>query len=143
MKKGKTYYGLLGLLLYLVLANACEDLLGDMETGDPRDNIVDTWKCDEESNFYKSAKEIYWVEISKHPTDSTRIIIYNFYNVKADAEAVMNGLDLTLPLQTIKGGFTVSGTGRINKDYKEIHWQYIVDDGSGQLDNASAVYSRL
>lgn len=130
-------------MLLVVLTNACEDLLGDIETGDPRDKIVDTWKCDEESSYYKSVKEVYWVEISKHPTDSSRIIIYNFYNVDADAEAIMNGLNLTLPLQTLEGGYTVSGNGLIRKDYKEINWQYTVDDGSGDLDKAAALYSRL
>jgi len=134
----------LGFLFTGVLFNACEDLLSDLGTGDPRDKLEDTWKCDETPGTYKSAMEVYWVEISKHPYDSTRVIIYNFFNVDADAEAILMGNSLSLPLQTLEGGFKVQGSGQIQGlKANEIIWTYTIDDGSGTKDNYTAVYSRL
>ncbi|MCK4747730.1 MAG: hypothetical protein KAT15_11860, partial [Bacteroidales bacterium] len=108
-----TWTSVLLILTAGIILSSCEDLLGDQDSGDPRDKLVDTWKCDETPGTYKSALDVYWVEISKHLYDSTRIVIYNFYNVDAEAEAVLNGNALTLPLQMLEGGFQVSGSGQI------------------------------
>ncbi len=135
---------LLAVLLAGMSLTSCEDILNNMDGGDPRDKLVDTWKVDESLLPYKSAMEIYWVEISKHPYDSTRVIIYNFFNVDADAEAVVSGSNLSLPAQTLQGGFGVSGSGQVQGiKADEIVWTYTVDDGSGQPDQYTAVYSRL
>lgn len=123
---------------------SCEDLLTDLDSGDPRDKLVDTWKVDETSSGKrKSALEIYYVEISRHPFDSTRVVIYNFYNVHADAEAVLSGSTLNLPLQSLEGGYAVRGSGQIQGiKASEIIWTYRVDDGSGVEENLTAVYTR-
>ena len=121
---------------------ACEDLLNILDTDDQRSRLVDAWKCDE-SSTYKSELEIYWVEISKHPTDSSRILISNFYNVNTNAEAILSGMELTLPPQTLQGGFTVTGKGDIHDDWNKITWSYSVDDGSGETSNVTAIYTRL
>ena len=68
------------LLLFLLAGiglTSCEDLLTDLDSGDPRDKLVDTWKVDETSGYYKSALEVYYVEISKHPYDTSRVVIYS------------------------------------------------------------------
>ncbi len=127
--------------IILLFFTSCEDLLTN-DTGDQRGNLVDTWKCDEQNGYYKSVKEIYYVEISKHPTDSARILIYNFYNVDANAEAILQGKTLTLQQQTLQGGYQVSGTGEVQGNWNEILWSYKVDDGSGVSNNVNAVYTR-
>ena len=124
---------------------ACEDLLDSMDTGDQRNRLVDAWKCDENINIYKSSLEVYWVEITKHPTDTSRILISNFYNLDENvhAEAILSGKILTLPLQTLTGGFAVTGSGEIESDWNKITWSYSVDDGSGVATPSAAVYTRL
>ena len=134
--------------LFILLAGAglssCEDLLTNLDSGITREKLIDTWKVDETPGSYKSALEVYWVEISEHPYDTSRVIIYNFYNVDADAEAVLSGSTLNLPVQTLEGGYTVSGSGEIQgSKANEIIWTYSVDDGSGVEDKVTAVYTRL
>ena len=131
------------LTFLLFFCVTCDDLLDNLDTGDPRNRLVDAWKCDEDSTYYKSGLEIYWVNISKHPTDSVRILISNFYNVDTDAEAILSGRKLTLPLQTLQSGYTVSGSGDVQADWDEIIWSYSVNDGSGMTNNARAIYTRL
>jgi hypothetical protein len=132
------------LLFALAGITACEDLLTD-QPGDPRDKLVDTWKVEETPGAVKKSElEVYWVEISKDPNDSTRIMIDNFYNVQAVAGAILNGNTLTLPAQTLEGGYDVTGTGQLQGTRpNEIIWTYRVDDGSGLAQNITAVYTRL
>jgi len=135
---------LLIILLMGIGLTSCEDLLSDLDGGDPRDKLIDTWKVEETIGSKKSASEVYWVEIFKHPDDSTRVVIFNFYNVDADAEAVLSGNSLTLPLQDIDGGFTISAIGQIQgSKANEIIWTYSVDDGSGVAESVKEVYTRL
>ena len=130
--------------LSAVVITSCEDILGDLNSGITREMMVDTWKVEETPGQYKSEEEVYWVEISEHLTDTSKVIIYNFYNIDADAEAILNGSTLDLPLQTIEGGYIVEGSGEIqgNKG-NEIIWSYSVDDGSGVPEKITAVYTRL
>ncbi len=142
VKRGWTI--LLCIPLIPVILVSCEDLLNGLDSGDPRDKLVDTWKVQEFLVPLKSALEPYWVEIEKHPDDSTRVIIYNFYNVDADAEAVLSGNNLSLPLQLLEGGYEVSGSGQIRgSNANEILWSYTVDDGSGESIRYSSLYTRL
>ena len=129
--------------LLILLCISCEDLLSVL--GDPRSKLIDDWKVDENTTAYKSGEEIYWVAITEHPTDSTMVLISNFYNIdeNAMAEAVLSGRTLTLPGQALPGGFTVSGSGAIQSDWNTINWSYSVDDGSGIQESFSAVYTRL
>jgi hypothetical protein len=145
---GRTFRTWQAILMFLLAAGAltsCEDLLTDLGSGDPRDKLVDTWKVEETAGGRKkSAEETYWVEISKHPYDSTRVVIYNFYNVQDDAQAVLSGSTLTLPIQILQGGYTVRGSGQIQGvKANEIIWTYWVDDGNGVEERFTAVYSRL
>ncbi len=125
------------------MCTSCQDLLTVLDTADPRNNLVATWKCDEQGSYKKSAAEIYRVDIEKHPGDSSRVLIYNFYNIDAVAEAVLNGRILTLPEQNLEGGYKVSGRGEIQADWDEITWSYAVDDGSGQSNEVTAVYTKM
>jgi hypothetical protein len=136
---------LAGILFILgFLAYSCEDLLGP-DTGYGRDNLVDTWKVTEVSSPLKSAQGAYWVEIEKHPDKENVILIYFFHGLGDDvfAEASLSGTTLTLGLQDLPGGWTVHGSGEIQKSWNEINWSYTADDGSGMIDQVTAVYTRI
>ena len=147
MKRSMNYrfvHQVLTLALLSFACISCEDLLSNLNQ-DARSRLIDAWKVDESGSSYKSGLEIYWVEISKHPTDSARILISNFYNVggQSSAKATLAGRALTLPLQTLTGGFSISGSAEIQEDWNKITWTYSVDDGSGIPDGITAVYTRL
>jgi len=132
-------------LLAGIAFSSCEDLLPELNTVVPRDKLIDTWKVTETTDPLKSAmNDVYWVNISKHPFDSNKLVIYNFYNVDSDAEATLDGYTLNLPRQTLEGGYTVTGSGEIQgSKANEIIWTYTADDGSGEVEKGSAVYTRL
>ena len=107
--------------------------------------IEGQWKCDERSSIYnKSTLEIYTVYITIHHADSSKILIDNFYKLgeNVQVEAAINRMKLTIPSQTTFDGYIVKGEGTVNKNYDEINWTYTVDDGSGQTDQVTAVYTR-
>lgn len=52
-------------------------------------------------------------------------------------------LKIGILIKTLSGGFTISGSGKIQTDWNSIHWNYIVDDGSGIPESYTAVYTRL
>lgn len=131
------------LVLLMVSLTSCEELL-NLPGGIGRGRLVDLWLVNENLTSRKSAMEVYYVEIREHPSDSARILIANFLNVDSgtDAEAILSGRQLTLPTQTLEGGYTVSGTGDVSDDWERIDWSYNVNDGSGIHDSYTAVYRR-
>jgi hypothetical protein len=136
-------FRMMGWLLVLAfLAGSCEDLTGP---GDNLDRLVDGWMVVDLSEPLKSAKATYWVEIEKHPFEAQTIRIFDFNGLGEGivAEASLNGSILTLSSQVLAGGFTIQGSGEVQKNWNEIHWTYTVDDGSGQLLQVTAVYTRL
>lgn len=130
--------------VFAILAYSCEDLPGP-DTGDDRDKLVDTWKVMDESEPLKSGQINYWVEIEKDPDQQDMIRIYSFNYLGEDiyARASLSGSTLTLAQQDLPGGWTVQGSGEIQKDWNEINWTYTVDDGSGMLERVTAVYTRI
>ena len=132
------------MILIALLFSSCEDL-GGPDTGDNRDRLVDTWKVVDESSPLKSGQIAYWVEIEKDPDKQTMIRIYSFNYLGDDiyALASLSGTSLTLPQQELPGGWTVQGSGEIQKNWNEILWTYTVDDGSGMLEQVTAVYTRI
>jgi hypothetical protein len=136
---GKTVKCILGLSLITLLIISCDDLLDDPVETDVRSRLEGVWSVEEDSQLF--SKTNYLAEISKHPWDSNRIYIDNIYNVDSYAEAIVSGRILTIPEQVMEGGFRIYGTGTISKDFDLINWEYTVDDGSSQLDNATAVYT--
>jgi hypothetical protein len=126
-----------------MLLNSCEDLLNDKTTAEIAQSIEGSWQCDENSSIFKSTQDIYTVYIIPSTTDSTIVYISNFYSLGNDieAEARLNGYSITLPTQTLQGGYTVYGTGTISSNLKQISWKYYVDDESGVTDEVDAVYS--
>jgi hypothetical protein len=130
---------IISLSLMALLMISCDELLDDPVDADVRSRLEGIWSVEEDSQLF--SKTNYLAEISKHPWDSNRIYIDNIYNVDSYAEAIVSGRTLTIPDQVMDGGFRIQGTGTVSKDYDLINWEYTVDDGSSQLDNAIAVYT--
>jgi len=70
------------------------------------------------------------------------VIIDNFYGLQTAARANVVGMSLIIPNQNLEGDFDVSGSGIISSNHKEIDMTYEVDDGSGVIDNATALYTK-
>jgi hypothetical protein len=104
--------------------------------------IEGEWTCDEQSEIYKATAEIFTVAISADPDNPSGVIIDNFYGLSVPAKATVSGMGLIISNQTLEGGFSVSGSGTISSDYKEINLSYIVDDGSGTSDHCTAVLTK-
>ena len=137
MKRKRTLSNLLWLIFLGMFVSGCEDL-PIFTSG----NISGLWLCNESGGYKKSTLETYYVEIDYLPNDSTKVMISNFYNVDDDAEAGISGKSLTLSSQTLKGGFTIHGSGAISKNFTQIDWIYFVDDGSGEEVKINAVYTK-
>lgn len=140
MKLRKIY-----ILLFVVglLSTECEDPLNTGNSYNIVQQLEGIWKCDENSSIFKSTTDIYSVYISPSNVDSTEVFIENFYALGNDTEALakVSGNSITLPRQTLPGGYIVRGNGTISSNLKEISWKYYVDDGSGQEDEVDALYN--
>lgn len=141
MKKNILLSG--SVILTIIMLNSCELLNEDTPAASVIDNIEGQWDVDE-TNSLKSTAERYIVYISPDSDDDTKVLISGFYHLGDNVEAVatVSGSTLTLSRQDLPGGYTiVSGTGTISSNYKQISWSYSIDDGSGEIDNATAVYT--
>ena len=133
-------------ILLLALTVSCEELLNNLgDDKDVREKIEGQWSCDETSEIFKSTAEKFSVYISPHPDDSTKVLIDNFYELGWDVSAVatVSNRNLYITSQTVGDGYTIIGSGTVSSDYNEINWNYSVEDGSGEVDNVTATYTRL
>lgn len=142
--KNRLLKSLAGILSLMLFTNSCEfvEEIDPDENDDPRDNIVDTWKSTEISGIY--GKSSYLVDIAKEPLDSTGLIMSNFYNLGVDAEVkgTLNGYKINIYNQVVDEN-EISGEGIIAVDFSGIDFVYEVDDGSGEVDNVSAEFTRM
>ena len=131
-------------VIIMLIAVGCEELLTELGNDDLGEKLTGSWLCDESEGYLKSVEEIYHVEIFLDPDDSTKILIFNFFNLDPDisAEAILSVNRLILPVQTLEGGFTISGSGTIAKSNTQIDWEYSVNDGSGKDYEMSAIYTK-
>jgi hypothetical protein len=115
--------------------------LASCEKDEKRTSVIGTWQCVEVGTV--STPNPYFVDIAYDYNDTTRLILYNFYNIGYSSEIIAEyeGNKITLISQVV-GGYSFVGEGVVSSNYKEIEWQYEVDDGSGMIDYVSAVYSR-
>jgi hypothetical protein len=115
---------------------SCEKMSNKNLTGDPRDNIVNTWICRENrSNGVTSA---YIVVITKSETQNDLIYLDNLYNLGKNINATIAGLSLDIPIQYVSG-WTIYGSGSIASDYSKITLSFIASDGSGTITDVTAI----
>lgn len=127
------------------MLSGCEDILNENDAYSTVQRLEGLWQCDEDDNLTKSTMRMYQVYITPSSGDSTAIFLSNFHELGENVEAVgtISGSTISLPQQTLMGGYSVSGSGSISSDVKKITWNYSIDDGSGQADQVSAVYTFL
>ncbi len=130
------------LVISILLLSSCELDDFSVDSDDERDNIVDTWRCEETSQLYGESNP-YLSDISKESRDSVTIFINNFYQLGFDQEiyATLANRNIQIPLQTVDG-HKIEGEGFVNTSYTSIRFEYTVDEGSGTLDDVTALYSR-
>lgn len=123
-------------LIILPSCNSDDDCI----TTATRDNYLGIWQCDEIQN---SQPTTFQVEILKHPTDNSRVLIDNFNQLGAgiQVEAIIDNTSISLDPSILVYGNTVSGSGFICS-LKTIEFQYTVDDGGGQPENITATYTK-
>jgi hypothetical protein len=122
---------------FLIAVASCEELSDDLS---PRDNIVDTWKCQETDS--SNGSDSFLVEIESESLNSNGIRIYNFNHLGDNfaVKATVSNNSISIQNQTVEG-FTISGSGTINSNYERITLNYSVDDGGGK-ENYSAVLTK-
>jgi hypothetical protein len=104
---------------------------------DDRDDFTGNWICQENSTQLGTSS--YNVSISKSLTDSTAILISNFYNLGSSnsAKAIVDGNTITINPQLVDN-LNVAGSGTLTGT--QINLSYTVS--AGGTDNVTAVYSK-
>lgn len=128
-----------GILTLIILSSCNPD--NDCITTVTRDDYLGIWQCDETQN--SQPPTTFQVEILKHPTDNSRVLIDNFNQLGAgnQAEANIDNTSIYLDPSVLLVGNTVSGSGFIC-NLNTIELQYVIDDGGGQPENITATYTK-
>jgi len=126
--------------IILISFVACKPDDPTPNTGDIRDKLVSSWKCQENSATYGSQN--YYVDISKD-TVAGLIIIDNFFNLGLGKaiKANVSGQTITIHNQMIDGNL-FNGSGTVSSNFNSISWSYTFDEGNG-AENVSAVYTKM
>lgn len=111
----------------------------EAEPADDRDKFVDIWHVTETSS--QVGQTNYDVHINLSTTNTSQVLIENFYNfgMSHKAVATVSGTSLTFASQTLNGG-QLQGNGSMSGN-NTINMSYTMNDGSG-IDTCTAVYTR-
>ena len=115
---------------------SCEDENLD-DFSDPREQFLGTWDVSE-----NELKDAYSVEIVKNPSNSTQVLIKNFYNYVTENSpaALVVGKKIYFNNAIFFDSETeVNGEGFLDKD--KITWHYKVFDGADEKEY-DAIYTR-
>ncbi len=123
---------------------ACDEL-NDLLSDDPRDAFVGDWSVKEE-NTLKST-DYYNVTIRKSESDTSLVIIENFYQLSysTEVEAKVTGSNITIASQTVSAAgsdFKIQGYGSMPFNGKTIGWSYTVDYLNDYVDQVTATFTR-
>ena len=141
---GKFLIYRLGIILLgcVLLISSCKTDDDDPLTA-TRDDYIGLWQCDEFGNNQQPTGT-YQVEIIKHNTDNSKVLIDNFnqLGIGIQAIATIDNTSITIAQQIVDNN-VVSGSGYITNNLTSIEFLYYVDDGSGQIENITATYTKL
>jgi hypothetical protein len=123
----KNYIGLVLAILVSIALLSCTDDDGLLGSED-RDAFLGTWNV-----IDSCSKDAYSVNIIKDTTNSSQVIIENFWLIGFDQKApyaIIAGTTISIPQQFIcdNNSNKVSGSGKLDK--KTITLNYTVDDGA-------------
>lgn len=128
------------LIFFAGFFSSCIDEIDD-PFADPIEKYLGSWKASESSTLFGPGY-VYDVSIARNPSNSTEIMISNFYmqGVNERARALVTGNSLTILEQAIcDGSILIKGSGQFSGG--RITLNYTADDGA-DLDHVSATYSR-
>jgi len=128
------------LILFTGFFTSCIDEIDD-PFADPVEKYLGNWKASESSTLFGPGY-VYDVSISRNPSNSTEILISNFYmqGWNEKARALVTGNSLTILEQAIcDGSILIKGNGQFSGG--KITLTYTADDGA-DLDNVSATYTK-
>jgi hypothetical protein len=107
----------------------------------PKNSVLGTWRCIEEGATYGFRQ--YNVDIDLQAEDSSMIRIYNFYNIGFEVQVYASIQDTTITiLGTDNFLHDFSGTGRFERDYSAIYWEFSYFGQSSSDPQVEAVYRR-
>ena len=126
--------------LCLLFVVSCTPEEETPDSADPRDKYVGTWSCAEKSQLYFDYS--YQANISKSTTNSTDIIIENFYNLgfQTSVVATLNGASFEILQQTVSAQ-VISGSGS-SSGSNVINFSYTADDLGGTPDNVTVKFTK-
>ncbi len=134
----KTTYSLLLIFTILItfLAECTPDSTEDPNPSDPRQKFLGTWLVQETGK----KKLTYQVNISENPSNTSEVLISNFYNFGIKPYAIVTSGTITMPVQSFASqGIQVNGSGEYSTN--RIQWIYYVNNGA-DLDTIVSVYSK-
>ncbi len=131
---------LISFLLFTLFIFSCTEESDIFNPVDDRDAFLGTWNVDETCNRIP-----YQVTIVKDPTNSSQVIITNFWLIGPDEKApyaIVAGNSIVIPQQNIYNNekTIVKGSGILNKNI--IEWEYTVNDGA-DLYTCIATYEKI
>jgi hypothetical protein len=134
MKKYTTKIAIVALIAVAFASCTSENL----NNVDDRDDYTGNWSCQETGS--SSGTSSYTVSISKSSTDSSAILIGNFYGLGASKTAIafVSGNSLTIQQQTVDNLNVLSGSGTLSGNTINLHYSI----SQGGIDNVDAVYTR-
>lgn len=122
------------IIIHIILLSSCE------RQEHTYTSLNGSWRCDESHPVLGFRS--YLTEIDHVVNKDSIYIISNFYNAGYNEFifALLSEDELIINKQVITTLF-VNGSGTYSNDYKNIYWEYEVDDGV-QIINVTAKYSR-
>ena len=131
---------LISYFIFTILIISCTEEGDVFNPQDDRDAFLGTWNVDETCNRIP-----YQVTIIKDPTNSSQVIITNFWLIGPNEKApyaIVAGSTIVIPQQNIYNDekTIVKGSGTLNKN--TIEWEYTVNDGA-DLYTCIATYERI
>ena len=115
------------MFLTVTVFQSCQDDITDF--ADPRDAIEKSWRTNDSGN----PNADYDVIITKDTDETTKVWLENFHALGFGEKisATMAGDKLTISNQVMAQDYTISGTGIISSDLKNIDWDYSVTTTDG------------
>lgn len=131
---------LLSLVFITLFFIACTEDSDLINPQDDRDLFLGTWNVNETCN-----RGAYQVTITKDPTNSSQVIINNFWLIGPNEKApyaIVAGSNIVIPQQNIYNDekTIVKGSGVLDEDI--IEWEYTVNDGA-DLYTCTATYEKI
>ena len=141
-RKITTNLGIFLLFLMIGVSISCEN---ERIPGELVQSLEGEWRVQENSEQF--GETAYDVMIFISDQYSSNIFISGFYHLPDEVDANVEGHRVNLvenqPMTDNTISYTlVSGNGWVSDSYKYIKWNYKVNDGSGEIDEVTATYTK-